>query len=158
MNAHKNPRGGAPVGILSELPQVESIAVMFLRLWGDGPNQQAELWNQFATSLGPVHGRRALKRFEALCDLCKRYGRRPLMRHSVTCECVGADESCFANLIGYASEGAREDALLLAVNMVRPDMAGALAILAEDFGLALKHLAVRAPDRAETPAQRRTLH
>ena len=158
MNSRENQRGGAPVGLLAELPQIESIAVMCLRLWGDGPDQQAEVWNRFATSLGPVQGREALKRFEALCELCARFGRRPMIRHCASCKCIGADESCFANLIGYASEGAREDALLLATNLVRPDMAGALAGLAEEFGMALKRLSLRTPHVAGPPEQQPTLH
>ncbi|MEL6104228.1 MAG: hypothetical protein AAFR68_23370, partial [Pseudomonadota bacterium] len=82
--------------------------------------------------------------FETLCDLCVRHGRRPLMRHNVTCKCLGADESCFANFVGYASEGDREDALLIATTMVRPDVAPALVGVAQEFGLALKRMAIKA--------------
>ena len=82
--------------------------------------------------------------FETLSALCAQYGRRPLMRHGLDCKCVGADESCFANFIGYASEGAREDAMLMATNLVRPDMALVLVGLAEEFGFALKHMAIKA--------------
>ncbi len=158
MSTQQTYRGGAPVGHLAELGPVETGAVLYLRLWADGPEAQGQVWNDFATLLGPSCGREALKSFEALCELCARYGRRPLMRHSVTCECVGADESCFANLIGYASEGAREDALLLAANMVRPDMAGALAGLAEEFGMALKRLSIRASKRAAIQPNSTLLH
>ena len=66
------------------------------------------------------------------------------MRHDVSCKCLGADESCFANFIGYASEGEREDALLIAMNIVRPDIAPAVVGVAQDFGLALRWMAIRA--------------
>lgn len=144
-------RGGAPVGYITELGPVEAGAVLYLRLWCDGPDAQTQVWNDFATALGPQSGRKALKSFETLCDLCLRHGRRPLMRHHVTCKCLGADESCFANFVGYASEGEREDALLIAMTMVRPDIAPALVGVAQDFGLALRRMALKAAQTSMNP-------
>jgi len=144
MNAMTPHRGGAPVGLVTELGPVEAGAVLYLRLWRDGPEAQLQVWNDFATALGPECGRKALRSFECLCDLCVQHGRRPLMRHHVSCKCLGGDEACFANFIGYASEGEREDALLIATTLVRPDMAPSLAGLAQDVGLALRQMAVRA--------------
>ena len=157
MNAMTPPphRGGAPVGYVSELGPVEAGAVLYLRLWCDGPDAKAQVWNDFATALGPKSGRKVLKAFETLCDLCVRHGRRPLMRHNVTCKCLGADESCFANFIGYASEGEREDALLIATTIVRPDMAPSLVGLAQEFGLALRQMAIKAKQPINTTP---TLH
>lgn len=151
-------RGGAPVGYLSELAPVEAGAVLYLRLWGDGDAARSRVWNDFASQLGPAQGRHALGSFETLCDLCARHGRRPLMRHHVTCKCLGADESCWATFIGYASEGAREDALQMAMTLVRPDMATLLAGLAEDFGLALRRMSLRAPGPRHTKPTNNTLH
>ena len=155
MNAMSPQRGGAPVGFVTELGPIEAGAVLYLRLWCDGPDAQAQVWNDFATALGPDSGRKALKSFEALCDLCARHGRRPLMRHNVSCACLGADESCFANFIGYASEGEREDALLIATTIVRPDIAPSLVGLAQDFGLALRQMAIKADRPLRTTT---TLH
>lgn len=136
-------RGGAPVGHVAELGPVEAGAVFYLRLWSDGPEAKTQVHNDFATALGASQGLKVLTSFETLCALCARHGRRPLMRHSVNCKCVGADESCFANFIGYASDGAREDAMLMAINLVRPDMAAILVGLAEEFGVALKRMATK---------------
>jgi len=144
MNAMAPHRGGAPVGYVTEVGPVEAGAVLYLRLWCDGPDAQALVWNDFATALGAEGGRKALKSFECLCDMCVRQGRRPLMRHGVTCKCLGAEESCFANFIGYASEGEREDALPIATTIVRPDMAPSLVGLAQGFGVALKRMAIKA--------------
>lgn len=149
MNAMTPHRGGAPVGYVTELGPVEAGAVLYLRLWCDGPDAQTRVWNEFATALGPEKGRRALRSFETLCDLCVRHGRRPLMRHKVTCKCLGADESCFANFVGYATEGEREDALLIATTIVRPDVAPSLVGLAQEFGLALRRMAIK-PHRPVT--------
>ena len=155
MRAAAPHRGGAPVGYVAELGPVEAGAVLCLRLWCDGSDAQSKIWKDFATLLGPQHGREALKSFKALCDLCVRHGRRPLMRHHLTCKCLGADESCFANFIGYASEGEREDALLIATTIVSPNMAPALVGLAQDFGLALRRMALKANKQTNTPT---TLH
>lgn len=157
MNAMAPPshRGGAPVGFVTELGPVEAGAVLYLRLWCDGPEAQAQVWNDFAAVLGAQTGRKVLRSFETLCNLCVRHGRRPLMRHHVTCKCLGADESCFANFIGYASEGAHEDALLIATTLVRPDMAPPLVGLAQEFGLALRRMTTNARDPMTTPT---TLH
>lgn len=144
MNAMTPHRGGAPVGYVTELGPIEAGAVLYLRLRCDGPDAQAQVWSDFATALGASHGRKALTSFGTLCDLCVRHGRRPLMRHHVTCKRLGADEPCFANFIGYASEGEREDAILIAATMVRPDMALPLVDLAQGFDLALKRMAIKA--------------
>ncbi|MDE0697697.1 MAG: hypothetical protein OXH76_17890 [Boseongicola sp.] len=148
-------RGGAPVGYVAALGPIEAGAVIYLRLWCDGPDSQTQVRKDFALALGAQCGRKALNSFETLCDLCVRHGRRPLMRHHVACRCLGADESCFANLIGYASEGEQEDALMIATTIVNPGMAPALAGLAQEFGLALRRMAVRTDQQPEIP---RKLH
>lgn len=145
MHGDKNAtRGGAPVGFVTELDPVEASAVLYLRLWCDGAHAQEQVRNDFATLLGPKHGLHAIDSLQQLFSLCARHGRRPLMRHHVTCKCLGADESCFANFIAAASEGARDDAMWFATMIVRADMAPSLAGLAETLGLALKQMALKA--------------
>ena len=68
------------------------------------------------------------------------------MRHSVTCKCLGSDESCFANFIATATDGQREDAMLIATLLVRADMAPLVASLAADFGAGAQ---ADAPERAK---------
>lgn len=152
-------RGGAPVGFLSELQGIEAASVIYLRLWTNGPESQAEVWNDFAQYLGATSGKRALKSFEDLCDLCARHGRRPLMRHSVSCKCLGADESCFANFIATAAEGDREDALLIATLLVRSDVAPIITSLAATVGLAFKRMRLRTmPEPVSPTADHYTIH
>ena len=155
MNAPTRHRGGAPVGFVAELDPVEAGAVLYLRSWCEGPDARARMRQDFVAVLGPDRGSDALRAFDTLCDLCARYGRRPLMRHQVACKCLGADESCFAHFVGYASEGQREDALLIATTIVRPDMAPLLVDVAQHFGLALRRMAL---DAAPTPPVRHRLH
>lgn len=140
--SHDRRRGGAPVGHLTDLDAVGAGAVLYLRLWCDGPESQARAHRDFAGHLGAEHGRAALETLDHMCAICTRHCRRPLMRHHVRCRCLGGDEACFAQVVGSASEGAREDALMLAMTLIRADMAPGLVALAEDFGLALKRMAL----------------
>ncbi len=125
-------RGGAPVGYLYELAHVEAKAVQFLRLWSEGPEAQSLIWTEFQTALGADNGRIAQQSFENLCTLCGRYGRRPMMRHHSSCKMIGADESCFANLVALAANGEREDAMLISTLLVRADSAPGSAALAAE--------------------------
>ncbi len=136
-------RGGAPVGTMQELGPVEAGAVLYLRLWCDGAAAQGQARRDFVTAFGAAEGVAVADSLDTLCTLCARHGRRPLMRHGVTCACLGGDESSFANFILTASEGDREDAMWIATTLVRADMAPALVALAERFGLALKRMALR---------------
>lgn len=143
MTTSENNRGGAPVGYLGELDPVEGAAVRYLRLWSDGPQAQNDVWTEFETALGEANGRIALKSFENLCTLCSRYGRRPMMRHQVNCRLLGADESCFANLVALAADGEREDAMLISTLIVRADIAPCMAALAAEVGIALKRIGLQ---------------
>ncbi len=140
MTQPRNTRGGAAVGYITQLDGIEAASVIYLRLWSDGPDAQAQVRSDFSTGLGVDTGRRAIQSFEHLFALCASHGRRPLMRHSVACKCLGADEACFANFIATAAQGEREDALLIATLLVRPDVAPLITACATDFGLALKRM------------------
>ncbi|NNU79136.1 hypothetical protein HMH01_01675 [Halovulum dunhuangense] len=151
-------RGGAPVGQVSQLDAVETGAVYALRLWFDGPEAQAEVWNSFASTLGPKAGRTALQALEQLFEILVRHGRRPLMRHDVACKCLGADEAFFATLIATAADGDREEAAMIASTLVRADMALFVAEPAQVFGLALKRLGMGTPQPAPGHVSAQVLH
>ncbi|MDA9789525.1 hypothetical protein N9B69_00800 [Amylibacter sp.] len=147
MNAPIAPRGGAPVGFLSELPAVEAAAVCFLRLWCESPETQTRAITDLNDLLGPAHGPLAVDSLGQMCGLFSRYARRPVMRHHSGCSCLGADEACFANLVAEAAVGHRDDAFLFAMLIVRADFAPVLAGLAEQFGLALSVLKQPDPNK-----------
>ncbi|MFC3614090.1 hypothetical protein ACFORG_09995 [Lutimaribacter marinistellae] len=140
-------RGGASVGRLADLSPVEAGAVMYLRLWGESDHGREAAARDFALALGEGQGRRAMRTLDQICMLCARHGRRPVMRHGLNCSCLGADENWFAQLVGAASDGAHEDATMLAALLVRPDMAPTLAGLSLQLGLALRKMtaSVNAP-------------
>ncbi|AKS46678.1 hypothetical protein SAMN05444287_1796 [Octadecabacter temperatus] len=135
-------RGGAPVGHLGELDAVEAAAVIYWRLWSQGIDGQRQTKADLHRVLGEKHGFEAASALAQIFDLCVRHGRRPLMRHDINCKCLGADESCIANFIGYASECKREDAALIASLIVTPDLCLPMAALAQTFGLALRRMAL----------------
>ena len=143
-NQHRN-RGGVPVGFVAELDAIEAASVVYLRLWCDGPQSRSLIEADFVEGLGQASGKAAFKSFEDLTRMCIRHGRRPLMHHAVQCKYVGSDEACFANFIASAVEGDREDALMIATLLARPDVAPIIASLATQFGLALKRMQLKAP-------------
>lgn len=135
MTPDQQKRASAPVGRVTDLDAIEAASVRYLRLWSERSGALAE---DFTSGAGADCGPRALEAFDQLCRLCAQHGRRPLMRHAVDCQCLGADEACFATFIATAAQGAREDAMLIAILLVRVDVAPLIVSCAADFGLALK--------------------
>ncbi|WP_113912434.1 hypothetical protein [Roseovarius dicentrarchi] len=156
MSAPVHHRGAATVGQLAHMEGLEAASVLYLRLWCDSARNRQSVRDDFAAALGADHGGAAADAWDALMELCSNYCRRPLMRHAVTCKCLGADESCFANFISAAASGAREDALLMATLIVRADMAPVFTSLACECGLALKCMGLR--HTARRAAMPETLH
>ena len=134
-------RGGAPVGYLSELNQLEQNAILFLRYWSQSAKAdhdlQSKFWADITYDLGITKTRQAIEAFDEIFTLCVRYSRRPIMKHDLECKCIGGDESCFANIIGLAEEGEFEDALLLAANLVAPKFASYLVSSARKFAVSI---------------------
>ncbi len=135
------PAGAAPVGLVTELDPMSLLAVLYLRVWCD--TGLTEITRDLRLALGDTHGKNAATAFEALCQTLLATGRRPFMRHGSGCKCLGGDEACFAQLISAAALGEREDALMLAMLMVRPDCAPHLVDLAQTSGLALQRMHLR---------------
>ena len=140
MSAGYETRGAAPVGLLEELPRLEAAVVMYLRLWCDSPEGQASIWRDFHGHYGRKNARPQMARFEKLMSMVLIHSRRPLQRHQLKCTCVGGDECAFANFVVAAALGEHEDAMLLASNFMRPDMAVVAANMAGPVGLALSQM------------------
>ncbi|RBI86161.1 hypothetical protein DRV85_05235 [Rhodosalinus halophilus] len=131
--------GGVPVGRLDGLPQGEARAVRGLRRWCDGTRS----WTAYAAELEREIGRRratdGTRALDTCCRLLLTQPRRPLVRHSAGCICVGADEAVFARIIACAGAGEREDAMLMACLLARADLAAPICAAAEVAGMALSH-------------------
>ncbi|MEM8790186.1 MAG: hypothetical protein AAGE80_01110 [Pseudomonadota bacterium] len=152
MNQPTMPRGAAPVGYLSELPEVEATAVRYLRMWCEGPEHQEEVWNDLTAHLGPHEGRIAMRSLEELCSLIAERGRRPLMRHDICCKCLGGDEAAFANLVGAAGDGVEQDSLLFAALLVDGQRALCAVRLANRIASSLSQLVAQGQHETITHA------
>jgi len=159
MNAALAHRGAAAVAVIDDFDGLTAAAVIYLRMWCEGPETQTNVMNDLINTLGRGRGHNAVAAFAELCSMCVRHGRRPLCRHGLNCRCVGADEASFAHFVASAADGEREDAMMIAMLLVRPDMAPALTSLAADFGLALKQMNLAAPKSvAKKPIHQPVLH
>ncbi|UWQ78259.1 hypothetical protein K3725_13155 [Leisingera sp. S132] len=157
-SAAPHPRGGVTVGTLSELPPLEAGAVIYLRHWFSGEETRAQMRRDFEVNFGPEFADAAFEAFGCLCNFCATHGRRPLVRHGMTCKCLGADENCFANLLASAAEGQQDDAHVLASLIVTPRKAPELAQLASDCGLLMQQImGLQPPAQTARPATA-TLH
>lgn len=140
-------RGAQRVGLIEDLDRVERLAVRWLRHWGRDPEGQAALENALGMALGVDRARSVSGVFADLMEVGHQFGRRPLCRHGLFCQCLGADEAVFAHLIEAASSGETEEAALLASLIVRPDMAMCYAGLATEFGLAMAAMIRATPQK-----------
>lgn len=118
------PAGAATVGDFSALPPEERFLVSLFR--GDSMARSD-------SDIARVAGQ--------LLAMLHSHGRRPLVNHSAGCGCVGADEAVFVQFVGLAAEGQREDATLMALLMVRAEVAPLAVSLAEQLGLLVRTLA-----------------
>ena len=155
-------RGGAPVGYLSELNQLEQNAILFLRFWSQRSKADNDLQNKFWSNitydLGITKTRQAIDAFDEIFTLCVKYSRRPIMKHDLECKCIGGDESCFANIIGFAQDGELEDALLLASNLVAPKFASCLVTSARKFAESITISECNPLEAAESYYQNYNVH
>lgn len=134
------PIGAMPVGTLGTLSRLETAAVRALRLWFSGPEAQSLLSDVFERNFGPQGGPRYLGAFEHFLTDLLNGSTRPIMRHSLTCHSLGADERVYGGLLAAAADGRREDALVCALAFARPDHALALVAAAEGIGPVLERL------------------
>lgn len=133
-------RGASPVGKLSLLPESEAWWIRALRLWCDGDGGQEALIAELETRFDPDLAATVFARFTDLLSLIFHHSRRPLMRHAVDCDCVGADEAVFALFCSQAVTD-RDEAMMIACLMMRADMAPIAVSLAQTLGLDLMRAA-----------------
>ena len=124
--------GAVAVARLQALPEDERRLIRCLRLWSDGRSD--EIAADLAETLGVARAAVWTERLQDLVLLMARTARRPLLSHALDCDCVGSDEAVFAHFVGLAARGDREDAMLVAVLLVRADAAPLVVSLAETVG------------------------
>lgn len=138
-------RGAAPVAQLADLQDEEIWVVAAIRLWSEQEGAgNAALVEAVAGQVGSERGCRVLSLFNDLMALMADHARRPILRHKPSCSCVGTDEAVFVNFVSAATHGPREDAMLIATLLMRPDMAAIAVSLAQSLGLELRRGLARA--------------
>lgn len=141
MKMERDIRGAAAVGQLTEVMPWEAELILNMRLWQDGVAGQTQVWNAYARTFGAEDARRKLKSFERLLWVIDANMLRPMVRHVVTCPCIGSDEAVFTNMVRLASDGDLHEASLIATLLVRPAQAEQVALLAGEVGTATRDLA-----------------
>ena len=81
-----------------------------------------------------------INNINSMFHLLSKTVRRNLARHNIDCNCVGADESCFSQLVIRAANNEREDAMLIATLLADVHFASKIVDLAEKFGLGMKYM------------------
>ena len=133
-------KGGAPVVLIEDLSDEEFLAVYYLRCWFEDTEGKKRIERELNINLGYDQGYKILNSLESLFQLLFRKARRTIVRHNIDCSCVGADESCFSQLITRAANKEREDAMLIAMLLADKHFASKITDLAEEFGLGIKTL------------------
>ena len=141
------PPGGAPVGHVSELPELESTALAVLRLWRAGRKQQ--LADMFHNILGPRDGAEATEALATFMACLASGARRPFAFHGPDCTCYGGDESAMTRMIASAAFGDGSDAALLALHLAPAVAAECLLHRAAWLGAALAPVANAARDASD---------
>ncbi len=143
------PRGAAPVGTLADLPLLEQGAVLLMRQWCQDEDGRIAVAQDFTRALGE-DGAQAVNLLAHLITLIVRYGRRPMMRHDLTCTCIGGDESAFAQMVAAAAAGDRDDAMAFALTMMPAEIAFEAVQTAGPLGLWI-HAMARHMNPSERP-------
>ncbi|AVW91289.1 hypothetical protein [Celeribacter baekdonensis] len=125
--------GAEPVGRIDQLDEHGRLVVALMR----GAKLAAK-----DSDIAKVYGQMMM--------VFERHARRPLMWHAPNCICLGADEAVMVRFVRLASNGAREDAALMAMLLIRADIASLAVSLAEQLGLLIQ-TAIRVDSHAMRP-------
>lgn len=137
-----NP-GGETVGNLKAISGDRVLAILMYRDWFAGEDGRARISDVFRDTLAADAAHWALLSWTDLMSDITRHARRPLAFHAPHCDCIGADEAVFAQLITLAARGAREDAMLMLSLMIQADRLIVALNAAEDAGRAILASAIR---------------
>lgn len=100
--------------------------ISLFRLWLDGAYGQAQVWNLFASRLGPSKGRRAARALETMVSDIAACALRPLRRSPSGCSQVSADEARLERMTVLAASGAADRARAAASGVFPPEATDAI--------------------------------
>ncbi|QFT60391.1 hypothetical protein FIU94_16295 [Sulfitobacter sp. THAF37] len=152
--------GSTVVGRLTHVPPWEAELILSMRLWMDSLEGQAKVGTGFARCFGAAGGQAEVRQFERLLTALCAYARRPLVRHSLGCDCIGSDEAVLQTLVREAARGNLAEAAMVASLLVPASQAEHVALMAAQVGLAMQCIARQPPPPhdAALPQRDRTLH
>lgn len=122
---------------VADLSGPEKRLLSMLRLWRLGPEAQERVWSDLADALGPPRARACLSAFEAFAGHLARAAWMPPAVNAPETGALSGDEDAICRIVAAAAEGLREDAMLHASFLVRPDALLPLVHAAERTGLPL---------------------
>ena len=132
--------GGAVVGKMEYLSLEEYMIISFLRRYCDGEISRNTLKKELIINLGDAAGEKTFDNLKSIFENIFNHGKRPLIRHKTECDCVGADESCFAQLILRAGNNYKEEAILISLLLIPPRFSSKTVRLASEIGRSIKNL------------------
>ena len=140
MTVHRTMGGAVPLAAIDAMQAWEANFVLNMRLWCDGPQGKMIVSKEFHRALPDGHAEASIQDFDSLIsDICQ-LAHRPLVRHEVSCNCVGADECVVLHLVRMASAGQLADAALISSLLVGSAHAERIALLAGLVGEACRQL------------------
>lgn len=125
-----------------------------LRMWPDGKRGPDAMAGAITDQLGPQRGARVAALWSDLREIFDCFGHRPLDLLPCASDRLSADEASFVQLITLAADARREDAMFVALMMVRADVTPIVVSLATQVGLSLRQ-AILGAENAERPATHR---
>ena len=131
-------RGGATVGYMVDIEEEEFLFISYFRSYCDGYESRIKLQDVFISNLGVEEGYATLDALDSFCELIYKKGRRQLIRHDVSCECIGADENCLCQLVFSACEENIDDAKLIGTLITDAYLAEEITMLARKIGMSIR--------------------
>lgn len=143
MTVHAQNFDFEPAAWLRELSRTERDVIAILRRWRLGSKDQAEFRALLNQHLGSVHARQTQDALEMLLTTCQQTARHSLSVQPPDCETVSFDEVNLAKMVVCAAQNRREDAMMIACMMLRPDASPLAVASAQALGLGLARLQIR---------------
>jgi hypothetical protein len=131
MSRHEDIRAGDAITLLASADPFEVTIIQCLRAA-----------HRAAREGSPAPPCRLGRDFAALHDIITAHVLGPIEIREPGATIVSPDEACIANILRAATEGDREEALMAAFALLRPDIAFLLVPLAQELGLNLRRAAL----------------
>jgi len=138
MTAMPVPRGGETIASLRSMEPWQSELIVLLRTWCSGPEGPSDVMDKLRVNLSHSEAVDAYRAAGRLLQKVSETTYRPLVRHGISCPCVGADEALLVHLVRLASDGQLQDAALMAGLLSGPSHAEHIGILAGELGEILR--------------------